>query len=117
MTEYLLLIPDNETEWTTLPEEERQAVYAKHSAFHEALERRGHKVVHGAELTPSTQARTVRNVEGETRVTDGPYAEAVEHISGFYLIESADLDDLLDCTGIIAGDASGIEVRECRSGS
>lgn len=116
MTEYILLIPDNETDWAALSEEDRRAVYATHSSFHEALERRGHKVVHGAELVPSAQARTVRNVDGEVRVTEGPYTESVEQLSGFYLIESADVDDLLDCTGIIAG-SSGIELRECGSGS
>ena len=29
-------------------------------------------------------------------ITDGPYAEAVEQLGGFYLIEAPDLDVLLD---------------------
>ena len=35
-------------------------------------------------------------------MTDGPYAETVEQLTGFYLIESDDLDDLLECCKVLA---------------
>ena len=116
MTEYLLLIPDNEAEWAASSDEDRQAMYAKHTEFHEALATRGHKFVNGAELAPSAQARTIRSVDGEVQVTEGPYSESVEQLSGFYLIESSDLDDLVACVGILAGAESGLELRECLQG-
>lgn len=117
MTEYILLIPGEEAAWEAKDEAERSAVYAQHVAFAEALAQRGHKMVAGAELAPPAQARTVRREDGELRITEGPYAESVEQLSGFYLIESSDLDDLLDCLGILAQAESGLELRECRSGS
>ena len=44
-------------------------------------------------------------------VTDGPFTETAEQVGGFYLVETDDLDDLLDCCTIIAAVGDGIEVR------
>lgn len=44
-------------------------------------------------------------------VTQGPFAETAEQVGGFYLVESGDLEDLLDCCQIIAALGDGIEVR------
>lgn len=117
MTEYIVLIPDNEAAWAEADEADRERVYDRHREFARALAERGHKVTAGAELTPSAQARTVRREGGELRVTEGPYAESVEQLSGFYLIESDDLDDLLACVGILADGESGLEVRACADSS
>ena len=117
MTEYIVLIPDNEAAWAEADEADRQRVYGKHREFAQALAERGHKVTAGAELTPSAQARTVRREGGELRVTEGPYAESVEQLSGFYLVESDDLDDLLECVGILAEGEGALEVRACVDGS
>lgn len=40
----------------------------------------------------------VRIRGGERSVTDGPYAEAVEQLGGFYLVETPDLPTLLELT-------------------
>jgi hypothetical protein len=118
MTEYIVLIPDNETTWAALDEAERQRVYGKHRDFAAALAERGHKMTGGAELAPASQSRVVRrDGAGALAVTEGPYAEAVEQLSGFYLIETDDLDGLLDTVGILAEGEGALEVRECLSGS
>ncbi len=113
MTEYIVLIPDSEADWAMADEAEKDRVYGKHREFAEALAQRGHKVTAGAELAPPSQARTVSHVGGSLTVTDGPYAESVEQLSGFYLVESSDVDDLVQCVGILAEGESRIEVREC----
>lgn len=113
MTEYIVLIPDNEAAWAAADAEVKQRVYGRHREFAEALAERGHKVTAGAELVPSSQARTVRRGPGGLQVTEGPYAESVEQLSGFYLVESDDLDDLVQCAGILAEAESAIEVRPC----
>ena len=77
MTEYIVLIPDNETEWAAKDEAERQAMYGKHREFAEALAERGHKVTAGAELTPSAQARTVRREAGELRLEEHAHPGAL----------------------------------------
>jgi hypothetical protein len=40
-------------------------------------------------------ATTVRVRDGQTLVTDGPFAETREFLAGYYLLECADLDDAL----------------------
>lgn len=117
MTEYIVLIPDNEAAWAAKDQAERDRVYGRHQEFAAALAERGHKVTGGAELTPVAQARVVRRGAAGLEVTEGPYAESAEQLSGFYVVESDDLDDLLQCVGILAdvegGAEGGIEVRPC----
>ena len=56
-----------------------------------------------------------RDAAGRVVVTDGPFAETAEQLSGFYLVESDDLDDLLQISATLtgsSGDADGVvEVR------
>ena len=47
-------------------------------------------------LHPATTATVVRMRDGEVLMTDGPYAEAKEHIGGVVVIEAPDLDVALD---------------------
>ncbi|HEU4433356.1 MAG TPA: YciI family protein [Pyrinomonadaceae bacterium] len=44
-------------------------------------------------LGKATSMRTQPN--GEVLVTDGPYLEAKEHVGGFWILETADLDEAL----------------------
>ena len=44
-------------------------------------------------------------------VTDGPYAETVEQLTGFYVVDTDDLDDLLQVAGVLAGAGGVVEVR------
>ena len=113
MTEYIVLLPGNETEWAKADEADRARVYGQAQEFAAALAERGHKVTGGAELAQSTEAKTVRRSGDSLAITDGPYAETVEQLTGFYLIQSDDLDDLLQCVGILAEGEGGLEVRRC----
>ena len=46
--------------------------------------------LHGPET-----ATVVTVTDGEALTTDGPFAEAKEHLGGFYILEAADLDEAL----------------------
>jgi hypothetical protein len=48
--------------------------------------------LHGSALAYATEARIVRVREGETLLSDGPYAETKEQIGGYDVIECADMD-------------------------
>lgn len=111
MTTYAILLPGDEATWESATEEQRAAMYAKHGEFARALEERGHKVTGGAELTHSRGAKVVRRDGDAITVTDGPYAETVEQLTGFYVVETDDLDDLLEVCGILAGPEGALEVR------
>jgi hypothetical protein len=117
MTEYIVLIPGNEAQWAEADEAERERVYGLHQKFAAALAERGHTVTGGAELLPSSKARTVRAGSDGLVITDGPYAESVEQLSGFYTIKSDDLDDLLQVVGILTEGETGLEVRPLAGGS
>jgi len=111
MTEYMLIIPDDYDAWEAMTPQQRAAIYAKHSDFAARLEAGGHIVTGGAELTTPCTARTVRSGPDGITVTDGPFAEAVEQLSGYYLVESSDLDDLEQACAIIA-EHFPVEIRK-----
>ena len=116
MTEYMIMLPGDEATWEVADEATRSAMYARHGEFQRALQERGHKMTGGAELAHSRTARTLRAANGTVSVTDGPYAETVEQLTGFYLVRSDDLDDLLDVCGLLARSEGAIEVRACVPG-
>lgn len=112
MTEYVILLPGDESYWDTLTTEDRQAVYGRHQEFATLLAKRGHTITGGAELRHSRESRTVRRGEsGGVVVTDGPYAESVEQLTGFYQVQTDALDDLLEVCGTLLGVESALEVR------
>ena len=63
-------------------------------------------------LHPPSTATVVRAEGGGTLMTDGPYAEAKEHVGGFTIIEAPDLDAALAWAGRLARATTlPIEVR------
>ena len=114
MTEYIVLIPDDETAWDARAEEANAAPCTPSTASSpRLLAERGHKVTAGAELTRSTHGPHRARHARRCSVTEGPYAESVEQLTGFYLVETDDLDDLLQVVGILAEGEGGVEVRAC----
>lgn len=59
------------------------------------IQARGILLVEGSQLQPVRTATTVRNVDDEVLVTDGPFAETKEQILGYDVIECADLDEAI----------------------
>ena len=93
-------------------------MYAKHGEFARLLAERGHTVTGGAELAHSRDARVVRRSEGGgSAVTAGPYAETVEQLTGFYVVDSDDLDDLLEVVAVLADAEGAVEVRAAVGGA
>ena len=61
-------------------------------------------------------ATTVRLRNGQTMISDGPFAETKEHLAGFYLIDAKDLNEAIAIAGQIPPAKYGsIEVRPVRS--
>ncbi len=85
----IALIYGDERVWESLSEEEGKVVEANHRKFQEFA---GSKIVGGEELASTRSATTVRVRDGQTLVSDGPFAETKEHLGGFYLLEVDNLD-------------------------
>ena len=95
--------------WDAASEAEQQAVFEAFQAFDDAIRARGGEVLGGEALTPSGEARTLGPGK-ERAVTEGPYAETVEQLGGFYLIEMPDLGAAVDVARLLPS-AYTIEVR------
>jgi hypothetical protein len=109
--QYICLIYDDENLWDTLPEDERNAVYADYETFTQSIRDNGNYVA-GDQLQPTSTATTVRVREGKTLVTDGPFAETKEQLGGYYLVEAKDADEALKIAERIPSARYGsIEVR------
>lgn len=115
MSDYILLIPTDEAAWDASSQADKDLMYARHREFSEALAARGHKVRGGAELSNSRETQLITGDRDHVVVTEGPYAEGAEQLSGFYLIDTDDVDDLVQCVGILAEGEKGLELRRCTS--
>jgi hypothetical protein len=63
-------------------------------------------------LMAAGSATTVRVRDGETLLTDGPFAEIKEHLGGYFVLECADLDEAVRWAATVPGARVGaIEVR------
>ena len=57
-------------------------------------------------------ATTVRERDGQTQITDGPFAETKEFLAGYYLLEAPNLDTVLEHAARIPNVSYGsVEVR------
>jgi len=94
--------------WEAADDRHRERVYADFRAFDEAVKSRG-SVVGGDALDRPASARTVR--PGADRpVSDGPFAQTVEQIGGFYLIDVPDLDTAVELAALLPQEYT-VEVR------
>ena len=111
MQQYMLLIHDPEGVWETLSEDEQKAAYEEYFALSRELQDQG-RYVSAHELEPTATAATVRVRDGETLVTDGPYAETKEALGGYYLLEADSLDEATTWAAKIPSARHGaVEVR------
>jgi len=86
----LALIWGDESAFERLTQDEQEQVREQYREFARGADG---KLVGGAELAPSSSATTVRVRDGETIVTDGPFAETREQLGGFFVFDVADVDE------------------------
>jgi hypothetical protein len=105
---YALLINERPDAYDGLDGAQRAAITADYLALRDDA-----RVVDGARLAPAATATTVRAVEGELLLTDGPFAETKEVFGGYYLVEADDLDEALALAARIPALRMGgsVEVR------
>ncbi len=104
---FTVLLYQDETQWERLTRAEREAEMREHDAFARAVPERGGTVVAGEALAPTTDATTVRG-RGSS-VTAVPFAETVEQLGGFYVVDAPDLDTVLDLVRLLP--SYTVEVR------
>lgn len=109
MPTYVALTYTQDVDWSHSDQAEEMKEYG---AFREAA---AAVIRGGAALYPTATATTVRvdgGKGGDVVVSDGPYAETKEALTGFYLLKCADLDEAVRYAAALPAAWNGaVEVR------
>jgi hypothetical protein len=104
MSQYLVLIYEDESVYAEGGEQVWGEVGAAHGVFGQANEK---AIAGGNALQPTGTATSIRGGV----VTDGPFAETKEALNGYYLIDAADLDEAIAIAKQVPAKFGGVEVR------
>ncbi len=110
MSRYLFALigePDHYDNWEASSDVDQQGVFDHFRAFTDAVKLRG-TLVAGEALDRPSSAFTTRRDSGLRVATDGPFAETVEQLCGFYL---ADLPDEATAARARSPAAAGLQRR------
>lgn len=109
MTQYAALLYNADLDWTAPEQSEEMGEYGEFGQAAAAVIRGG------AALYPTSTATTVRvrgGKGGDVVTGDGPYTETKEVLTGFYLLECADLDEAIATASRIPAAWNGaVEIR------
>ncbi len=109
MKRYVVLIAYPPELWDTASDELQEQWYADHRAFDEYVAAYGRRIA-TAPLAGVDTATTLRHVDGQLQVTDGPFAETTEVLAGYYDVELPDLDTAI-AAGALLPDPFTVEIR------
>ncbi len=118
---YVVLIHSNPRPWghptsdflpehQALPAEQREALQADFEAVLAEMSERG-ELLGGEALAEPSGARLYRWEGGTPLVTDGPYAEAKEHLAGFFLVDCASRERAEELAARFTAPGSVVELR------
>jgi hypothetical protein len=113
MAHYMLLVYQEEVDRAEQAEREREM--PMFVELHRSLREAGLLV--GVQRLHSTESATsVRVRDGETEITDGPFAVTKEVLAGYYILECGDLDEALKHAARVPAARYGtVEVRPIMS--
>lgn len=105
---YMLLIYGDEK---ALTQTEREQCYEESVAFTHKLKANG-KFLGASPLRSVSEAVSVHVRNGQSTVTDGPFAETHEQLGGYFLVDVQNRDEAVDIAREIPGAKFGtVEVR------
>jgi hypothetical protein len=110
---YAILCYNSEALVGAWSKEEDDAVIAKRALVKEKLAAQG-KLGPVARLMPTTAAITVR-AGREPLVIDGPFAETKEQLLGFYVVDCATLEEVIEAARGMVNETGALEIRPIRS--
>jgi hypothetical protein len=113
MAQYMLLVYQQEVDPDQQAEREREMpmFVELHRSLREAGLLVGVQRLHSVESATSVRVR-----DGETEITDGPFALTKEVLAGYYILECADLDEALRHAARVPAARYGtVEVRPMMS--
>ncbi|MEU7764613.1 YciI family protein [Nocardia sp. NPDC049190] len=109
MSQYLVLLYEDETAYAAASQEVMGEIYQDHLAFQKIAK---DSLRGGNALQPTSTATAIRKRDdGGFTVTDAPFAEAKEALGGYYLLEAPDLDAAIALAEQVPARFGGVEVR------
>ncbi len=116
---YAMLVYSDQSAWEQLPVEEAARLRAESMPRWLTLFEEMGKAdpdVQGRELSAASEAKVVRVVDGQTIVTDGPFAATKEQLGGFFVTELPDLDEAIRLAALVpAAEQGTLEIRPLAS--
>ncbi len=111
---YMILIshnPASQQIWESFTAAQRAEGWKYYASLTEDLNASGEMIISEALADPSL-AKQVRTAGGQMMTTDGPFAEAKEHLAGFFLVDCESMDRAVEIAGRVPEAAFGlVEVR------
>jgi len=96
--QFMILIVEPEWDPATATEEDWASAMAAHQAFSDAVAAVGARILDGDALMPPASSTRITPATGggDPVLTDGPFPEVKEVVSGYYKIEVADRNQALE---------------------
>lgn len=91
---YMFLIYLDERKFDVMHQSEKDAFISGMLDYDDWLREGGHLIL-GEPLKAPSEAVTLRQWDGPLTLTDGPFMETKEHLSGFILVTARDLNHAL----------------------
>jgi len=115
---YMILISSNPASrqiWESFSAAQRAEGWEHYAALTEDLNASGEMIVSEALADPSL-AKRIYVREGQVMTSDGPFAEAKEHLAGFFLVECESIERAVQIAARVPEAALGlVEVRPVMS--
>ncbi len=108
--QFMLALIAEERSWEDITPDEVKKNLAEMGQFNAELTEAGAFVTAGG-LQERATGTTVHYGEGEPLVTDGPFAETKEQLSGFWIIDVENLDEALAWAEKIPFTSDHVEIR------
>jgi hypothetical protein len=108
---YLVIIYGNQQLWESFPAEDWPKAIADQDAFNDRFAATG-ELLGAYGLGSELLAKTVRVRHGASAVTDGPYVEAKEYVSSFFLLDVDSEERALEIAATVPfASFNAVEVR------
>jgi hypothetical protein len=106
--QYAILIYEKPGALDGFSDDERRAITQEYVAV-----ARDPRILGTGRLQPADTATTVRGHNGETLLTDGPFADTKEVFGGYYVLEADDIEAALELAAKLPATRLGgcVEVR------
>lgn len=112
---YAMLVYSDQSSWDELSDDEAARVRAESMprwiTLFEEMGQADESML-GRELASAAEAKVIRVIDGQTTVTDGPYAETKELLGGIFITELPDLDEAIRLAALVpAAEYGTLEIR------